>query len=170
MKKLLPYITMLFFAFSHNIIAQSDEFTKFENNKQINSIVVNKKMFDMMSNVKIDPNNTSDKAYFQAIKKTNNLRVYSSDNPTVKQQMIAAITSYIKSNNLQKHSTKNNPEAIITIYINNNGTEKNLSSFLSFHESTIDKDHIVFLVDGQLSFQEINAIAKKMNLPIKDSF
>ncbi|MHC5202907.1 DUF4252 domain-containing protein [Myroides sp. LJL119] len=168
MRKIIIYTAILLLTTVQISLAQSDEFTKFESNKQVNSIVVNKKMFDMMSNVKIDPNNSTEKDYFDAIKKINSLRVYTTTQPKVKDQMLLAINQYVGSKKLKQHASKNTPEATITIYINNNGTEKDLNNFLSFHESTKGKEHIIFIVEGHLSLQEINAVAKKMDLPIKE--
>jgi len=75
MKKKINYSILFLFAllFSSNSFAQ-DVFTKFEKDKNINSVIVNKKMFEMMANVKVETTNPEEKVYFDLIKKLNHLR------------------------------------------------------------------------------------------------
>lgn len=169
MKKIIVYINLLvILLFIQDSWAQ-DSFTKFDNSKQVNSYLVNKKMFDMMSNVQIDPSNTKEKAYYDVVKNLNNLRVYSTKDSDVKSQMKDAVNQYVSKQNLKLHSSKKSEQAIITIYLNQDGNDKQFSDYLLFSESTLpNKEHIIFVIQGKLNNSDISTLIQKMDLPIKD--
>lgn len=169
MRKIITYINLLVIVlFIQNSWAQ-DSFTKFDNSKQVSSYVVNKRMFDMMSNVQIDPSNTKEKAYFDVIKNLNNLRVYSTKDSGIKTQMKDAVNQYVSKQNLKLYSTKKSEQATITIYLNQDGNNKQFSDYLLFSESTLpNKEHIIFVIEGKLNSSDISTLIQKMDLPIKD--
>lgn len=156
--------------FSVTSMKAQDEFSKFEKDKQINSVVVNKKMFEMMTNVKVDPKNEEEKAYFDLIKKLDNLRVFNTSNSTSKAQLKDAFTSYLNKGKLKQLSEKKTEGAVITIYINKDGNDKSVKELLMFNEGNGSKENIILLINGDFGLNEVSALTKKMNLPIGDSF
>ncbi|SEJ30731.1 protein of unknown function [Myroides marinus] len=168
MKKTIKTIFIFLFTLSTiNIAFAQDEFSSFEKNKQVNSVIVNQKMFEMMANVKVEPTNEEEKAYVNLIKKLTSLKVFNTTSSAVKGEMKAAVAKHISSASLKEISSNKDSEANVTIYVDQNGSSTNINKLLMFNESNIDgKENIVMIITGQFSIKEISALTKKMNLPL----
>ncbi len=169
MRNFITYTLLLFTLIFARPTFGQDSFSKFENNKEVNSYIVNKKMFDMMSNVKVDPSNQQEKAYFDIIKNMNNLRVFSTNNNVVKDQMRQAVTQHVANKKLIQHSTERNQQNTVTVYLDKNVKDSNFSDFLLYMESDdSNQQHMVFILEGKLNTKDIKTIMHKMDLPVKD--
>lgn len=168
MNKILHFTSIVFFAlFSVSMTYAQDDFAKFEKNKQVNNVIVNKKMFEMMSNVKVEPNSDEERVYFNLIKKLTMLKVFNSNASQVKPEMKTAVNNYIVSQGMKEVINKKDDSSLITIYIDKDGNTKNISQLVMFNEGTADgKENIIMLITGQFSLEELTALTNKMNLPL----
>ena len=73
MKKL---IIITVFAMLPSLFFAQGAFDKFDGQDDVTSIIVNKKMFDLMSKVKMDPTDKEMQRYISLIKKLDNLKVF----------------------------------------------------------------------------------------------
>jgi hypothetical protein len=62
-------------------------FDKFDGQDDVTSIIVNKKMFELMSKVKVDATDKSAQTYLNLIKKLDNLKVFTSGSTRVSSEM-----------------------------------------------------------------------------------
>ncbi len=168
MNKILHFTSIVFFAlFSVSMTYAQDDFAKFEKNKQVNNVIVNKKMFEMMSNVKVEPNSDEERMYFNLIKKLTMLKVFNSNAPQVKPDMKTTVNNYISAQGLKEIINKKDESSVITIYIDKDGNSKNISQLVMFNEGTVDgKENIIMLITGQFSLDELSALTNKMKLPL----
>jgi hypothetical protein len=171
MKNTIKTIFIFLFTLSSLSTAfAQEEFASFEKNKQVNSVVVNQKMFEMMANVKVEPTNEEEKAYLNLIKKLTSLKVFNSTSKTVKGEMKSAVSKYISSASLKELANNKDNEANVTIYVDQSGSSNNINKLLMFNESLIDgKENIVMVITGEFSIKELSALTKKMNLPLGNS-
>lgn len=169
--KLTPTLyLLLLFVFSSTSIFAQDDFAKFDKDKQFNTVVVNQKMFEMMTNVKVAPNNDEEKAYFNLIKKLTNLRVYNTQASAGKASLKDAVKNYSTKKGLKEHANKSDADTQIIILINKEASENNISELVMFNEGlTASKESIVLIINGEFSLKEIAALTKKMNLPLGDT-
>ena len=77
-------------------------FDKFEDREGVTSVVVNKKMFEMMSKVKVDAKDKEMQQYMNLLKKLDNLKVFTTSNTKIGADMKASVNSYLKSNPLEE--------------------------------------------------------------------
>ncbi|MTG98007.1 MULTISPECIES: DUF4252 domain-containing protein [Myroides] len=163
-------ITLLFvFGFSLNFFAQ-EAFSEFEKDKQVNNVIVNKKMFEMMSNVKVNQSSEEDKAYFNLIKKLDNLRVFHTKNDASKSKMTTAVADYASKKGLKQFSSSNKNGAEVTIYINKDGSATNVNELVMLNQDSSKGENSIMYLQGSFSINEISALTNKMNLPVGDSF
>ena len=99
MKKIL--ITLCAVVFSATMFAQN-AFDKFDGQDDVTSIIVNKKMFDLMGKVKMDASDKEAQQYLNLIKKLDNLKVFTTKSTRVENEMRAAANQYVKSANLEE--------------------------------------------------------------------
>ena len=79
---------------SNTIFAQS-VFDKFDNQDDITTVVVNKKMFSMLS--KVDAKDKASQQYLNLIKKLDNLKVFVTSSDKKSDDMKAVADKYIKT-------------------------------------------------------------------------
>ncbi|MEK6452098.1 MULTISPECIES: DUF4252 domain-containing protein [unclassified Myroides] len=168
MNKILHFTSIVFFAlFSVSMTYAQDDFAKFEKNKQINNVIVNKKMFEMMANVKVEANTDEERAYFNLIKKLTMLKVFNSSASQVKPEMKTTVNNYISAQGLKEVLNKKDNNSTITIYIDKDGNSKNASQLVMFNEGIVDgQESIIMLITGQFSLDELTALTNKMKLPL----
>lgn len=167
MKRTLPYL-FLFLAFcSVNLMFGQDAFSKFEKNKNISSVVVNQKMFEMMANVKVEATNVEEKLYFDLIKKLTNLRVFNTKTQDLKKELTSTVDQYVQVKNLKELINKKDNDAKIIIYIDKTGTNQNISELVMINDSVDPtKETILVLITGNFSLKELSSLTKRMNLPL----
>lgn len=167
MKRIISYVLICFVFFSANLALGQDSFSKFEKNKNINNVIVNKKMFEMMANVKVEATNTEEKLYFDLIKKLTGLRVFNTKSTEDKKAMTATVQEYIQAKGLKELINKKDNDAKITIYIDKAGTNQNIAELVMLNDSVDPtKETVLVLITGNFSLNELSSLTKKMNLPL----
>ncbi|WP_353160570.1 DUF4252 domain-containing protein [Myroides odoratus] len=167
MKRIVPYLICCLMLFSVQLTLGQDSFSKFEKNKNINNVVVNKKMFEMMANVKVEATNTEEKLYFDLIKKLTSLRVFNTKTQEVKKEMTSTINDYVKAKNLKELVNKKDSDSNVIIYIDQTGTNQNISELVMYNDSVDPtKETVLVHITGNFSLKELSSLTKKMNLPL----
>ncbi|TDS57263.1 DUF4252 domain-containing protein [Myroides indicus] len=172
MKKHILHISLLLFTCIGwiNLVNAQDLFSKFEKNKNISSVIVNQKMFDMMSNVKVEPANNEEKRYFELIKKLSSLKVFNTKHSVEKNNLKDAVEAYYSQGKLKEFASKKDSYHLVTIYINKEGNEKEVNELILLNEGlTPETETIVLIITGQFSINELSSLTQKMNLPLGDS-
>ncbi|MBB1148885.1 MULTISPECIES: DUF4252 domain-containing protein [unclassified Myroides] len=167
MKRIISYVFLCFVIFTANVAFGQDSFSKFEKSKSINNVVVNKKMFEMMANVKVEATNVEEKRYFDLIKKLTSLRVFNTKSSEDKKAMTTAVQEYIQANGLKELINKKDNDAKIVIYIDKSGSNQNIAELVMLNESVDpSKETVLVLITGNFSLNELSSLTKKMNLPL----
>lgn len=164
MKKLILSIVCI--AFTSVMFAQST-FDKYEDKEGVTTIIVNKKMFELMSKVKVDVKDKEAKQYMDLLKKLDNLKVFVTDNNAVASDMKGTVTSYLKSNPLEELMRVNDEGKKVNIYVKSGATENIVKELLMFIETPNSKENqsVVLSLTGNFNLDEISALTEKMNLP-----
>lgn len=164
MKNLIVIIAFLMASASP--FAQS-VFDKFEDKDGVASVIVNKKMFEMMSKVKVDVKDKEMQQYMNLLKKLDNLKVFTTSNAKLGADMKATVTSYLKSNPLEELMRANGDGKNVKIYVKSGANDSVVKELLMFIEGANMKDAntIVLSLTGNFNLDEIAVLTDKMNLP-----
>ena len=114
MKKIILIVTFLISSLT--VMAQTP-FDKFENQDDVNTIIINKKMFELIAKTK-----SKDKEKTQLlnmVKKLDQIRVFSSESASKGKEMKVIAESYIKNNKLEELMRANNGGKNVKIYVKN---------------------------------------------------
>src|SRR5690606_33930021 len=141
------------------IVAAQSAFDKFENNESVATVVVSKKMFEMMSKVKVDTKDKEAQKYMELFKKLDNLKVFMTSNPKTANDMKSTVTSYLKSNPLEELMRMNDGGRQVKIYVKSGTNENIVKELLMYIEdpSSKDKQTIVMSLTGMFNLDEIPA-------------
>jgi len=150
--------------------AQNTAFDKYEDNQLIQSVIVNKTMFQMMSKVKADPKDKELQQYFNLLKKLDNLKVFTTSNAKLGADMKATVNSYLKSNPLEELMRVNGDGKNVKIYVKSGANENIVKELLMYIEGANMKDAntVVLSLTGNFSLDEISMLTEKMSLPGAD--
>lgn len=155
------------FLISSMISFAQGAFDKFEDKDGVSSVIVNKKMFEMMSKVKVDSKDKDTQQYLNLLKKLELLKVYTTSNAKVATDMRATVASYLKSNPMQELMRMNNDGKNVKIYMKSGANGNIVKELLMFIEGANMKDAntIVLSLTGNFSLDEISMLTEKMKLP-----
>ena len=160
-------VVVIVFLLTSTVSFAQGVFDKFEDNDEVVSIIVNKKMFEMMSKVKVNAKDKEMQQYMSLLKKLDNLKVFTTSNTKYGADMKATVNSYLKSNPLEELMRVKGDGKNVKIYVKSNANENTVRELLMFIEGANMKDAntVVLSLTGNFSLDEISMLTEKMSLP-----
>lgn len=162
MKKFV--ITLIVVLASNAFFAQG-AFDKFDGQDDVTSIIVNKKMFDMMSKVKMEASDKEAQQYLTLIKKLDNLKVFTTKSTRVENEMKATADKYIKSAGLEELMRINENGRNIKILVKSGTKDTQIRELLMFIEGAKNDDSVLMSLTGDFDLNEISVLTDKMRIP-----
>lgn len=143
--------------------AQSAAFDKFERDG-IDAVIVNKKMFELMGNVKMDQKDKDVQQYLNLIKKLDNLKVFTTANSKHSADMKSTVDAYLKKYPLEELMRINEGGRTIKIYVKSGATSTQVRELLMFMDGGKEQTVLMSLT-GNFDLNEISVLTDKMKLP-----
>ena len=147
---------------SNTIFAQS-VFDKFDNQDDITTVIVNKKMFSMLS--KVDTNDKQSQQYLTLIKKLDNLKVFVTSSDKKSDEMKATADKYIKTVGLEELMRISEKGKNVKIYVKSGATDSQVKELLMFIEGSGKEESVLMSLTGNFDLDELSALTDKMHLP-----
>lgn len=153
------------FAFLPILTFAQGAFDKFDGQDDVTSIIVNKKMFDLMSKVKMDASDKETQQYLKLIKKLDNLKVFTTKSTRVENEMKATAASYTKSAGLEELMRITESGRNIKILVKSGATDSQVKELLMFIEGGKGDDTVLMSLTGNFDLNEISTLTDKMRFP-----
>lgn len=160
MRKLL--LSLIVVLSANTFFAQS-VFDKFEDQEGITSVVVNKKMFSLLS--KMEVKDKSEQLYVNLIKKLENLRVFVTQSDKKSDEMKAVADKYIKSSSLEELMKINEKGKNVKIYVKSGASESQIKELMMFVQGSGTEETVLMSLIGDFDLNELSVLTDKMNLP-----
>lgn len=157
-------ITVVVVLISNTFFGQS-AFDKFDGQDDVTSIIVNKKMFELMSKVKMDATDKQAQQYLNLIKKLDNLKVFTTKSTRVENEMKVATDKYIKSSGLEELMRVNENGRNIKILVKSGPSDSQVKELLMFIEGAKNDDTVLMSLTGDFDLNEISVLTDKMRIP-----
>ncbi len=133
---------------------QASLFDKFEEMDDVTSITVAKDAFKMLAKYK--GNTAEGKEYMDMVKGLTSLRVFTTENSDIAQQMQSTIKSYLKSSQLTELMRVKDKGANVRIYIRKGKDEDHVSELLmSVNEK---RNAVILSLTGDIDLNKISKI------------
>ncbi len=159
MKKL---IVTLVLALTPMLFFGQTAFDKFDGQDDVTSVIVNKKMFEMMGNVK----NKESQQYLNLIKKLDNLKVFTTASTKISGDMRVTAERYIKSQGLEELMRVNDKGQNIRIMVKSGAGPTKVRELLMFIEGSGKGNETVLMsLTGDFDLNDISMLTDKLNLP-----
>ena len=163
MKKFL--ITVVIALVSNAFFAQS-AFDKYDGQDDVTSIIVNKKMFQMMGSVKVDSNDKETQQYLDLMKKLDNLKVFTTTSTRVSTDMKLSADKYIKTAGLEELMRVNDGGKNVRIMVKSGANDSQVKELLMFIEGSNKENQTVLMsLTGNFDLSEISVLTDKMKIP-----
>jgi len=142
-------------------------FDKFDGQENVTSVIVNKKMFELMSKVKMDASDKDAQAYMNLLKKLDNLKVFTTNSSKPASDMKATVNGYLKSNPLEELMRINDGGKNVKIFVKSGASSSQVRELLMFIEGGAAKGNetVILSLTGNFDLDEISALTEKMKLP-----
>lgn len=162
-------IILLVFVILPSFIFAQTSFDKFEGKDGVSSVNVSKKMFEMMSKVKVDAKDKEMQQYLNLLKKLDNLKVLTTSSSKIANDMEVSVNSYLKSNPLEELMRANSDGKNVKIYVKSVGNSTIVKELLMFMESSSkDTPSVLLSLTGEFDLDEISSLTERLNLPGKE--
>lgn len=138
-------------------------FDKFDNQDDITTVIVNKKMFTLMS--KVDTKDKESQAYLNLIKKLDNLKVFVTANGKKADEMKAVGDKFIKSSGLEELMRVTDKGKNVKIYVKSGATDSQIKELFMFIEGSGKEETVMMSLTGNFDLDELSVLTDKMKLP-----
>jgi alpha-acetolactate decarboxylase len=163
MKKFL--ITIVVALISNAFFAQT-AFDKYDGLDGVTSIVVNKKMFQMMASVKVDAKDKETQQYLSLMKKLDNLKVFTTTSTKLSADMKSTADKYVKTAGLEELMRVNDSGKNVRILVKSGSTDSQVKELLMFIEDASKQNETVLMsLTGSFDLSEIAILTDKMKIP-----
>ena len=141
-------------------------FDKFDGQDDVTSVIVNKKMFEMMGSVKMDSKDKDTQQYLNLIKKLDNLKVFTTNSTRVTSEMKTTADKYMKTAGLEELMRINDGGKNIKIWVKSGAKDSQIKELLMFMEGiSKGNETVLMLLTGDFDLNEISVLTDKMRLP-----
>jgi len=160
MRKVILIIALVLV--SNTIFAQS-VFDKFDNQDDITTVIVNKKMFQMLS--KVEAKDKETQQYINLIKKLENLKVFVTANDKKSDDMKSVADKYVRSAGLEELMRITEKGKNVKIYVKTGATDSQVKELLMFIEGSGKEESVLMSLTGTFELDELSSLTDKMKLP-----
>ena len=163
MKNLKKLVVVIVTIFMSNSSSAQSVFDKFDNQDDVTTIIVNKKMFSLMG--KIDTKDKESQVYMNLLKKLDNLKVFMTQSDKRSDEMKAVADKFIKTENLDELMRISEKGKNVKIYVKSGSTESQIKQLLMFVEGSGKEQSVLMSLTGNFDLDELSVLTDKMNLP-----
>lgn len=165
MKKIIVYVAL----FVSSMVFSQNAFDKLEDKDGVESIVVSKKMFEMMSKVKVDAKDKEMQQYMSLLKKLDNLQAIYTSQSKLSGDLNGAVATYLKTNPLETITSTTQDGNVIKIYGKTDANQTNVREVLVVVNGNFNGVKTsVLSIKGDFPLNEIALIVKKLDIPGAD--
>ena len=153
MKKLL--VLALLAILPYGAIAQTKEFDKFKDTKGVQYLLIHKDLLSMLGSVEASFNNDKAKEYMEIAKDIDDLKLFFTSEKKHKKDLRSAMTSYVKSNNLEPFFTFSDDTSKIKIFVNKGGEASLIKEFMVLVEGIKNENLALLSFTGNINLNDL---------------
>lgn len=140
---------------------------KFDGQEGVTLIKVNKKMFQMMGSVKVAANDKETQQYLNLIRKLDNMKVFTTANKTISDNMKQTADEYAKTVGLTEMMQANDAGKNVKIWVKSGATENQIKELLVYSENGSRANETVLMtLIGDFELSEMAVLIDKMKIRI----
>jgi hypothetical protein len=162
MKTILSLITALLI--SGYTFAQ--DFSKYENQHGVSTVVINKNMFKLMSQLDLDSQDEEIQQYLELINNMENIKIFKTNDQDIRKDLAADANSYAKSNKLEElMRVQEDGKKISFMFKPGKKDEEIQQLFMLVDGMDAENETIVIIINGLINLKQVSKLANDLNVP-----
>lgn len=146
-------------------------FDYFENEKDVSSVVVTKNMFKLMSKMDLNSADPEAQAYLKMVNDLDNIKIFTTENPTVSKKMDDAVAKYISSSKSLGELMRVKDDGKNIRFYSKEGKNENFVSELLMHlDGIVDgkPTTVIMSITGDIDLKQISKLTEDLKVPGSD--
>jgi len=144
-------------------------FDKYEDMKDVTSMVITNKMFKLLSKIDIESTDEETQEYLNLVENINNIKVFVTENKEIAQKMSGDVTQYLKGASLDElMRIKTDDGENIKFYVKPGKDDDHVNE-LFMHLVGNDTDNkpetVILTITGNIDLKQVSKLAKDLNIP-----
>lgn len=159
---------LLVFLLAPFVITAQNAFDSFENEKDVTSVVVTKNMFKLLSKMDLNSDDPEAQAYLNMVNSLNDIKIFTTENPSVAQRMDAAVNSYLSSSRGLGELMRINDDGQNIRFYSKEGKDANHVSELLMHlTGNVDgkTTTVIMSITGDIDLKQISQLTRDLKVP-----
>ncbi len=155
-------------------------FDKYEDMKEVTSIVVTQKAFRMLATIDLDVDDPEAKEFMEMVKKITGLKVFTTGDEKISTDMKATVDKYLKSSTLEELMRIKDGDQTVKFYVKEGKDENHVKELLMFvsglKEITEGQDieingkkreieTVLLTLTGDIDLRQVSKITNQMDIP-----
>ncbi|WP_062057891.1 DUF4252 domain-containing protein [Aquimarina longa] len=166
MKKITIIIVLAMLPYISNA---QNTFDKYENMKDVSSVVVTSKMFKLLSKIDLESKDSEVKEYMDLVENIRNIKVFATENKGIGQQIKTDVETYLKNSSMEELMRVNSEGKNVKFYSKPGKDEDHVSELFMFLDGINDKGEgpstVVLTITGNIDLKQVSKIANHLNVP-----
>lgn len=156
---------------SSMMITAQNEFDKFESVRGVSSMVMNQKMFKLLSKVDLNSADPEMQAYINLVNNLENVKMFTTTKTDIGADMKSTMSGYVSGGGLSELMRANDDGMNAKFYYKPGSNEDYVREFVMFLSGNIDgEDRTVFFqVTGNIDLKQISKLAKEFDFKGSDA-
>lgn len=159
---------LLVFLLAPFVITAQNAFDSFENEKDVTSVVVTKNMFKLLSKMDLNSDDPEAQAYLNMVNSLNDIKIFTTENPSVAQRMDAAVNSYLSSSRGLGELMRINDDGQNIRFYSKEGKDANHVSELLMHLTGNVEGKtttVIMSITGDIDLKQISQLTRDLKVP-----
>lgn len=163
MKKLAIILILALFP----MISQAQAFSKYENMKDVDAMVMTSKMFKMLAKVDLSDDHPETRQYLKLIENLDEIKMFTSSKTSVRQQMEKDVENYLSSNALNQLMRVKEDGKNIRFYSKSGRNDNVVSELFMFMEGQEKGEpiSIILSITGDIDLSQLSRLTSDLKIP-----
>lgn len=153
------------------MMTAQNEFDKFESVRGVSSMVMNQKMFKLLSKVDLNSSDPEMQAYIELVNNLENVKMFTTTKSDVAADMTSTMSTYVSGRGLQELMRANDDGKNVKFYYKPGSNEDYVKEFVMFLNGDIDGEQrtVFFQVTGNIDLKQISKLAQELDFKGSDA-
>ena len=154
-------ILILSFILTTQVSFGQSIFDKFEDNDDVTTVVINKKMFEMISSISEEVDGDDAKEFTDVAKNIAELKIFTTEKASVATEMYTVMQKYIASEKLVELMRIKDKGQSVKVYVREGNSENFVKELIMYVKDTSGQS-VLMTLTGNIDLRKIGKIADKV--------
>lgn len=149
-------------------------FDKYEDMDNVGTVIVNRSMIDLVSQIGELSDNAEAKEFMEATEGLNGIKVFITQDKKISADMSSTVRKHLKSSSMEELMRVKDKDVNVKFYVRNGKKKDHVSELLMFVSGLENSDldlngkkfeTVLVSMTGDIDLNKIGSITNKMNLP-----